>query len=330
MTTARTLSKEAFFREALVPTGTVTEVLVGLLTSRRSRNRENEAIGVAVWEPLNYAAHYVLSTNADVNLAPLIAAILQYRACIIGMLRDMTVPKSLTARNRVRYDSVSIPKSLKAPTEQIFSAIGLDKDTNRAKWVEAHHNALVPKELTFISKWRTFSRNLEPEKALMDTNLPQYAEAAKKLRSHGGQQKAEKLWQACFGGPASGVMGRTTQAAIPDYVEVEVLKSRFMAVSVVFYPQAHIKVASDIAPKLPKDLIERLAKQQKALECSYTALPGAVQECVNWLEEQKRMLPELQAGYDEAVADLKANDIVDKLKSQFTPDEIAVLRKRLA
>jgi hypothetical protein len=51
---------------------------------------------------------------------------------------------------------------------------------------------------------------------------------------------------------------------------------------------------------------------------------------VNWLEEQKRMLPELQAGYDEAVADLKANDIVDKLKSQFTPDEIAVLRKRLA
>lgn len=356
MTALNSISKETFFLDALVPTGLVAELLIPQMISLYHKD-ENAALGAIVWEPLNLVSHYVLSTHAKTQGLPALRrAVLNYQTVLIEML-DKQVPAK-----RPRYGrrtSLELATSLKAASDSIQQLIGLTtfKETwkparKKAKsndnppvtgsgkstpeqasgykeaWVKEHLNGLLPPEMASVAKWRTFSRNLDPQKMAreLDLGLTLVSEAAK-LSSHSGAQSARKLWHECFSVEASGSK-RKPHKRLPENVTVEVFPSGIFEVVATFHPRVRlgIKVEKALSP----ELADRLHTQIFRTECGYDGVASSVKKAIAWQQKQEESLAQLKTDVDATLERNKADAIYEKFSSTFSAEEIEVLRKRMA
>jgi hypothetical protein len=321
------ISKESFFLDVLVPTGVVAELFLQKMASKTLK-RDADTIGTLVWDPLNLVSHYVLSNQVtSQTLLPLRRAVTHFRTILVNLL---TGKQPSTTRKFGRYlNSVDIQAQLGESINCIKSLIGLDGNVKKEAWVQAHANPQVPTALANLSKWRTFARHLDPGKMMNDLGVRELYKEAEQLSNKDGKDAARKLWQECFAGPASGVENRSAQGTVPDGIEVEVLPSRFLKVTARFEPGTHLGIKGDVS-HLPKDLITQLLVQHMHKECGYTELVSTIEEGVVWQADQMKTLPKLKVAYEAALEQIKSEDLVKKLKSSFSPEEIALLQKHLA
>jgi hypothetical protein len=336
MTILSGISKETFFLDTLVPTGLVAELLLAQLITKHDKD-ENAALGHVVWEPLNLVSHYVLSPKATTKELPALrVAVLAHQAVLLKMLEKQAPSK----RPFARRTSVDLDKALKTSAASIEQLTGLadfkiqwgkthkEAQGYREAWVKEHTNPLLP-SMASISKWRTFSRNLEPQKMAreLDLGLTLVTEA-KQLSSHSGAEGARKLWQSCFSLEASGAK-RKAHKPLPENVTVEVFPSGVFEIVATFQPRVRLGIKPDVT-KLAPELAVRLSTQQVRLECGYDGVGTTVKKAIAWQQKQEEGLAQLKADFEATLEQSKSDAIYEKFNSTFSAEEIAVLRKRMA
>lgn len=320
-------SKESFFLDVLVPTGVVAELFMNKMAAK-SLKRDGDAIGMLVWEPLNLVSHYVLSAQAtSQTLLPLRRAVIHFRTILVNILSGKQPATAQKSRRRF-LNSVDVQEQLGDSILCIRSLLGLVGTTNEL-WVKAHANPQVPSALSNLSKWRTFARHIDPGKMVTDLGLRELYKEAEHLSNKDGKDAARKLWQECFTGPASGVQNRSAEGAVPEGIDIEVLPSRFIQVTARFEPGTHLGIKGDVS-HLPKELINQLLVQRIRKECGYAELVSTIEEVVMWQKDQLKTLPQLKAAHEAALEQIKTQDLLKKLNSSFSPDEIALLQKHRA
>lgn len=321
-------SKESFFLDVLVPTGVVAELFMNRMASK-SVKRDGDAIGMMVWQPLNLVSHYVLSAKAtSQTLLPLRRAVIHFRTILVNILSDKQPATASKSRRRI-LNSVDVLEQLGDSILCIRSLLGLEEGKTTEIWVQSHANPQVPSALSNLSKWRTFARHIDPGKMVTDLGLRELYKEAEQLSNKDGKDAARKLWQECFTGPASGVENRSAEGAVPEGIDIEVLPSRFIQVTARFEPGTHLGIKGDVS-HLPKELINQLLVQRIRKECGYAELVSTIEEVVMWQKDQLKTLPQLKAALEAALEQIKAQDLLKKLNSSFSPDEIALLQKHRA
>lgn len=337
MTIPRGISKETFFLDTLVPTGLVAELLLAQLITKYDKE-ENAALGHVVWEPLNLVSHYVLSTKTTTTCLPALrVAVLVHQAVLVKMLEKQVPSK----RPFARRTSVDLKKALKASSDSIEQLTGLadfkaqwekthkEAQGYREAWVKDHLNPLLPASMASISKWRTFARNLEPQKMARNLELgPALVTEASQLSSHSGAEGARKLWQSCFSLEASGAK-RKAHKPLPENVTVEVFRSGVFEIVATFQPRVRLGIKPDVT-KLSPELAVRLSTQQVRLECGYDGVATTVKKAIAWQQKQEEGLAQLKADFEATLEQSKSDAIYEKFNSTFSAEEIEVLRKRMA
>jgi hypothetical protein len=58
-----TLSREQFFRDTLIPTGTLAELFIQAASDKGMNKKYGGRIGMLIWEPLNLLSCYALAAQ---------------------------------------------------------------------------------------------------------------------------------------------------------------------------------------------------------------------------------------------------------------------------
>lgn len=330
--TTESVSREDFFRDILVPTGTIAEVLSHLLTESFCPSDELEKLRSGLWVPLDMVALHVPCTPDTAHFPRLRKAVLRYRDQLVEALREFpwrTLPLQL--RSQAIYK----------PAQALYLLMGAarpDTDWTANIAQPTFLKKSLPVELQIDeTAWRTFSRHLEGGKILHELGLSTFTRLAAKLSTVAGQEKAQTLWDKCF--PPANPTPEATVAtgatafpgpAIPQNVAVVQLPSGFFEVTAVIDPKRSLTTSAEGLANMPASLASQLGVQRKVVHCAYTRLADAVLECNSWLDTHRSQTADLQAQYDQFIEGQEAATVMDKFTAQFSPEEIAVIRRQMA
>jgi hypothetical protein len=323
---AKFVSKEHFFREVLVPTGSIAEAVSVLITRVCKPTEDVDAV---LWSPLNLVSHYVLNTPDDTDLTALREAVLNHSRRLLGVLAHFAYP--------VMFPLELLTRELSGTAKALYLLI----DAFCAQpdgWTKSLQRQSVPAELREnVNLWRTFSRNIERGDILTKLQLPQMAALVSPLGTEAGREQAQALWDRCFlrTAPAAKTAGASGSDTFPgpalsQHIGVVLLPSGFLEVTAIFDPKRSLSTSAENLANLPEKLTHRLKVQRKVVHCAYTRLTEAVAECEAWLESNRAQTTNLQAEYDHFVESRESATVMDKLKAQFSDEEIAVIRRQMA
>jgi hypothetical protein len=319
------VSKENFFREVLVPTGTIAEALTVILSKAFHPSKELEHIKVILWTPLNFVSHYVLNTPDDTDLTELRQAVLNHRKHLLDALEQLPYP--------LLFPQQLLSRSMSGTAKALYSLLGV-LSTPADHWLANLQRQSVPSELRENADlWRTFSQNLERGDILTKLRLPEMASLVSPLGTEAGREQAQALWNRCF--PSSTVTAKTTGAdkfpgpALPQNIAVVLLPSGFLEVTAIIDPKRSLTISGEGLANLPARLAHKLEVQRKVVHCAYTRLAEAVAECQAWLATHRAQTANLQAEYDHLVELRESAKVLDRLKEQFSDEEIAVIRRHM-
>ena len=324
------VSKEVFFREVLVPTTTLAEVLLKVIPapSQALLLRSGKSLDSLMLSPLSRVAHYVLNAHERTDLRVLQNAVLEIRQYLGNFLKALSGDPEITGNLGRFFPIQPMDAQLTVFAKKIHSLL-IEAPSTDAAATDQYPNGPSREALgESMELLRLFAQNLEPETVFKKLNLPQYLEAAKSLSTESGYREAHQLWLDCF--PAARKENTTFGGApMPANVAVVMLPSGFLEVTAILDPKRSLKWADTSLTSLPESLTKKLAVRRKVLHCSYRLLAETVDACEAWLKTQHADIPGLQAEYDACV-ELKATDrLMDKLKSQFSAEEIAMLERQM-
>jgi hypothetical protein len=316
------VSKENFFRDVLVPTGTIAEA-INVLICRTVKPSQD--INAVLWSPLNLVSHYVLNTPDDTDLTALREAVLNHRRRLMGVLGQFAYP--------VMFPQQLLTRELEGTAHTLFSLIGV-LCTQPGLWAKNLQRQTVPAELREnVDFWRTFSRNIERGEILTKLNLPSMAALVSPLGTEAEREQAQALWKKCFA--PSEVTSRGTGAdtfpgpALPQNIAVVLLPSGFLEVTAIIDPKRALTTSAEGLANLPARLAHKLEVQRRVVHCAYTRLTEAVAACQAWLESHRAQTASLQAEYDHLIELRESAKVLDRLKEQFSDEEIAVIRRHM-
>jgi hypothetical protein len=196
------LSREQFFRDLLIPTGTVVELFMLTARERGLNKKYGGRAGTLLWEPLNLLSCYLLAKQepSPTTLDVLERNVLAISAHVREWLKEMTTRR--VASYDFMHGQLSPEKMQELLSPAILSIYAeLLYDTRYPdKWFAEYQSRMY----TFgtrdsMAAWRTFARNLEPERTVTALKLPAvYKAAAKRLTSKQGVQRVMTLWYQCF------------------------------------------------------------------------------------------------------------------------------------
>jgi hypothetical protein len=314
--------KERFLRDVLIPTGALTEVLTRVMPLEDA-GIEAEDVDVLIWQPLNLTALYVLTSRELPFPSPLSQAVRKLArlfASVLEGLRD----------GDPHYYGVTIgvfPEELTRLSLEIYSQLGVTPRT-LGEWLNAHRGGKAPYALRCnLNCWRVFSRNFAPGEAMKGFKLPEFADLADGLFKEAEHRMAIEIWEQCFDKPFQTL--RKEALPMPPNIGVVLLDTGFFEVTAILDPKRMLDWSGAGLAELPDNLAKKMAVQRKVMRCSYATLVGAVQECEQWLNGIRENTPALQAEYNAYVESQSSRALMDKLKEQFSDDEIAVLRRQM-
>jgi hypothetical protein len=197
-----TLSREQFFRDTLIPTGTLVELLILAARDRGLNRKYGGRLGTLLWEPLNLLSCYLLAKQepSPTTLDVLQTNVLSISAHVREWLKEMTT------RRVAVYDFVHgqlSPEKLQellAPAINSIYAVLMYDTRHPDKWFAEYQSRMYTLGTRdSMGAWRTFARNLEPERTVTTLKLPAiYKAAAKRLTSRQGIARVMTLWYQCF------------------------------------------------------------------------------------------------------------------------------------
>jgi hypothetical protein len=355
------------YRRALLPTGTVAEVFMRSIHERAAPQKQARYIGNMVWEPLHRASVYIL-TQED-RLDELTAALKEYRETLVQWILDLPSRGNSYGRRpelfiRGSFAPELLASNLQNATLRVHHAIGFDK-ARAALWDKEHQHS---PSLLAGSRWRTFSRNLEPAVSATILDFPEpLRTAATRLPTRVGFESATTLWQRCFMAPAKetepsravtvaiepqpeqkiaaedsmvppvetakpGDAPVWTSDALPLYIQVTVLRDGMVSLSTQFNPSAQVAIRESITKKLPTKMRKRFAPREHTVLCSFRIMAASVDALVLWRREEEEAARTLAADYETWVQGILNEDLMARLGKTFTRQELpqlmAVMEKK--
>jgi hypothetical protein len=217
-----TLSREQFFRDTLIPTGTLAEIFIQAASDKGMNKKYGGRIGMLIWEPLNLLSCYALAKQEP---EPETLPLLHNEVLVISARIQQWLTQMTTGRVSA-YDFIHGQFSPEKLREQVGTAVNriyvlLKYDIHHPnKWFAEYQSRMYSiGTRDSMGKWRTFARNFEPERTVDTLKLPAvYKAAAKRLTSRCGVEKVMTLWYQCFPverTPAVAVELPVAQAASP-------------------------------------------------------------------------------------------------------------------
>jgi hypothetical protein len=313
-------SKQEFFRSALIPTATLVNVLLSVLDII-PQSQSPESLRARVDMALNFVAQVVLDAPADTDLSSTKAAVLELRAVLTKALKSLN-PKN---GHYAIFELIQVPAQLEDKVNQIYTRLGVS-----AQGAAASLRSHKPRSplLERYDSWRILTK-MAPEKVFSEMNLSFLEEVVAALTSPTERQKAQKLWSELFAvtPEKSGSGSMLAGGPVPTNIGIVQLPSGYLEVTAVISPKNLVTPTDDGWVNIPNELAKKLETRRKVLKCSFKRLPEAVAECEQWLASVRAEANSLQAEYNAAMQAQKSSQLMQKLKSQFSDDEIAELQQ---
>lgn len=320
--------KRDFFRDALIPTATLVNVLltaIDIIPQSQSPEGLRARIDVA----LNYVANVVLAAPSSTDLSATKAAVLDLRTTLTKALNVLN-PKA--GRHGI-FELIQLPVQIEDKLNQIYVRLGATANTAAAAL--RGYKPLNPLLERFDS-WRILTK-MAPEKVFSELNLAFLGEIAAALTSPAERQKAQKLWDELFAtantiptGSANASRSLLAGGSIPEgnHIGVVQLPSGYLEVTAVIDPKRLVTPTENGWVDIPRELAKKLETRRKVLQCSFKRLTEAVGECEQWLAGVRAEANSLQAEYNAFVQSQKSSQLMEKLKAQFSDEEIAALQQQ--
>jgi hypothetical protein len=312
-------SKQEFFRDALIPTATLVNVLLSVLDII-PQSQSPESLRARVDLALNFVAKVVLDAPADADLSATKTAVLELRSVLTKALKSLN-PKT---GHYAIFELIQLPAQLEDKLNQIYARLGVSAQGAAAS---LRSNPSRNPFLERFDSWRILTK-MAPEKVFSELNLSFLEEIVAALTSPAERQKAQKLWSELFAATPKNKGSLLDGGPVPTNIGVVQLHSGYLEVTAIIGPKNLVTPTEDGWVNIPNELAQKLETRRKVLKCSYARLPDAVAECEQWLASVRAEASSLQAEYNAAVQAQKSTQLMDKLKSQFSDDEIATLKQQ--
>lgn len=350
--TSSPLGKEAFFRDLLVPTGQVLEVLLALLQSHMRRD-EHTMLAHDAFEPLNLASCYAIrpgNTELD-GLADAVEAYAQGMLRIIKSLGQARAPylaatlgvrfsgSSAKMHAAVRGIAAQFRKELNDLTAPVLAAIGYNSSI-RSQWLAeqtAQPTVLTPRGTT--NKWRTLVRNTSWQRAVEMLDISAAVANDKLTRNSftnfAGVEAAALLWREAFAATGTPVSVPAAPGRLPAGVVVRSTSGGELQVEADFDPKQFLDKQQLKAMKAPGRVVTpalstAMSVRQFRQTCDVLSLAETVQAASTWLQAQRDSKDDVLRVYADWVEEMRVKAVRDKLAQHFNEDERKLLASLFA
>lgn len=353
------MQKELFFKEVLVPTGQLVELLVFLTHRHEVRtkldvNLRAPALAHQLWEPLNLAAAYVL-TAVPGQIPAVNEAITHLQAALVKAL-DLGATKAAK-----EYVASAFKRSHPTTTAPIVSRFitnlkhlrgdlpGLVSGINTAigyapavrdKWLNEVFRQRTPITATSNpSGWRTFVRNSEWSRAAgllgVSALFTPGFRTQDRFGSRVGQARLAALWSEVFGAVSPTALEASpvlpSAPTLPENVSVRSNMRGWLEVTSKFDPKLRLNLVLRTAlsqqtrGRIPAPLKEHLEVRQHQLEVPWPELESAVEKSTDWLALQAASMEEVSQVVSKWLEEKKLEEVRKKLNAHFSEEERALL-----
>lgn len=359
------MQKDLFFKEILIPTGQLTELLV-FLTHRHDVRAKLDvgmrapALAHQLWDPLNRAAAYVLTAPQDA-LPGVDEAVRALQQALIQTLNlgDTKAAKEHVAsafkRSQLATTAIIVNrlvsnlKHLKVDLPGLIDALNTSMgyaSANRTKWLaEVLHPRTAITQGGHPSGWRTFVRNSEwsATAGLLGVSalFPAGFRAQDQYGSRMGRTRLPILWNDVFSVAIAAPNAALTTSsaaeslALPSDVSVRSNMRGWLEVLVKYDPKLKLDARTRAAlsqqtgSRIPAELRDHLVVRQYAQEVAWPDLGKAVQKTRTWLAEQETGQPQALEAVTQWLERKKLEEIRKKISAHFSEEERALLSAAL-
>lgn len=348
--------KEAFFRNALVPTGQMLEL--ALLIARRIHQGGTRTtphygiVGNVLRDTLNMVSVWAVNP-ASTDLQQVEQSLAEFREMLcavfreaggsqgpmlLGLFRERAPALSSVTLKKLTHEHVSATARLLALQEVLLLQIGC-VDSQRHQWIRGQLAVSTP--LTRggrMNRWRTFVRNGSWEVTLGLLGVSALVRpdelVANCWGTNVGVTYAKELWQETFNtwNPTAAAAPEESEelsAKLPAGVRVTSTPTGTLEVTACFVPGSLLtkEQLSLITPRMRMhvDLASLLVSQDFSRTCSFLLLADAVAEAQAWLTERRATADSVCDTFKAFEQERRRELVIAKFRKTFSLEEQQLL-----
>ena len=362
------ITKEAFFREHLIPAGQLFEILLEIRWNNLLQKERTELSNLG-FDMLNLAACYAAHPRIK-DVSKLEGVIRDFTSEILKLFESMgpnatihiveafgiTNPdrfghlhRTSSADHRRKFTEnlrSFLTSTLPLLRTGIHLAIGYDP-SKRQEWIATIVDSSLP--LTKggrLNRWRTFVRNTSWDRAATMAGIRGTLATNKRLEAncfntHAGREQVDALWAATFDAKNVDAERNDGLKALPVGVHITSTPDRLLQVSRKFDPMSllnaeqvtQLKAQVEKGPKATNnlgDLGELLKTKSFVRITDAIGLAAAVVESERWETEQHAIKDTITSMLDDFQVRQRKEAIRAKLASSFSSEDRELLLSILA
>ena len=357
-------TKEAFFRDHLIPAGQLFEILLEMRCTNLLQKERTELSNLG-FDMLNlaacYAAHPRISDHSKLELV-----IQDFTSEILKIFESLgpnattyiVAAFGITNQDRLHQNSsVDVRRKFTESCRNFLShtlpmlrmgihlAIGYTP-ANRQEWIRAIVDGSLP--LTKggrLNRWRTFVRNTSWSRAATLAGIRGTLATSRRLEencfnSHAGREQVAALWAETFDTKNVDLERNDGLKALPPGLHITSTPDRLLQVSLKFNPMslltpeqvAQLKAHQEKGPKASKELelLQLLDSKSFVRITDAAGLVAVVAESERWEAERRAALEPINSMLKDLQVQQRKEAIRAKLDSTFSTEDRELLLSILA